>query len=412
MNKIAALVLISAEVLTLQAAELMLDDKFERKAWNVDRSWQGKTVLTDEQPHSGKKAMLLTSADGKGKCGTVRRDYLLGKYEYSLYACGSGELQLGVIRYDRKSDGKIQIKEENSPAVRLSDDYRKIVFPFEIKKPNPSRIMLTVTIKGDSSFARIDDCRLMRIEKPEPDFSDLNSASQMKAAAAGIKASDPVNILFIGDSLTDLYRGGNHLDMMNYFLKVNQSQVTFHNYACRGDFIVRVIDRFNQKAKVPFRNHYRGIWDRQYSIAFVLLGANDSVLRLETGKAAVPPDLAEKNYRELFEIFRKHGIRKVVLVSPASSYYPACRANAKKRIAAKKGALFGVPENIEAFIAVVRKLSEEYGFPYLDIYTPMKNLPDKAVLFNPGDGVHLTPEGHEFLALKELEFLAGSGLIK
>lgn len=412
MKKILGLAVIAAGALALQADELMIGENFERGAWRVDGSWRGKTSLTAENPRSGKKAMLLSSVDGIGKCGNSKSDYLLGKYEYSLYACGSGELQLGVIRYDRKN-GKLLIKEEKQKTVTvLGKDYRKVVFPFEISKPNPSKIMLTITVRGKDSFARIDDLQLLRTQKPEPDFSDLKSAPQMQQAAAGIKASAPIDILYIGDSLTDFYRGGNHVDIVNYFLRKNQSGVTFHNYACRGDFIIRVVDRFNQAPKVPFRSHYKGIWDRQYALAFVLLGANDSVLRLETGKMAVPPETVEKKYRELFNIFKQHGIRKVVLVSPASSNYPACRANGKKRIAAKKGGLFGVPENIEAFAAVMKKLSAEYQFPYLDIYTPMKTMPEKASLFNAGDGVHLTPAGHEFVALKELEFLAGSGLIK
>ena len=82
------------------------------------------------------------------------------------------------------------------------------------------------------------------------------------------------------------------------------------------------------------------------------------------------------------------------------------------RIAAQKGVVFGIPENIESFAAVVRKLSEEYHYPYLDLYSATRNLPDKAKLFNPGDGIHLTPAGHEFVALKELEFLADSKAIK
>ena len=410
MKKLACLVGIAAGALMLQAAEMMILENFERGVWTVDRSWRGKTELSGEKPRSGKKVMLLTSDKGVGKCGNSRSDYLLGKYEYSLYASGSGELQLGVIRYDR-ADGKLKFREDKlKDPVKLDDNYQKVVFRFEIQKPNPSKIMLTITVRGEGSFARIDDLRLVRTEKPKPDFSGLKSAPQMQAAAAKIKPAAPVSVLFIGDSLTDLYRGGNHLDMMNYFLK--NSKVTFYNYACRGDFISRVIDRFNQTPRVPFRDHYKTIWDRKYDLAFVMLGANDSVMRLETGKMAVPPETVDKKYRELFEIFKKHGITRVVLVSPASSYYPACRKNGQKRIAAKSGGLFGVPENIEAFIAVIRKLSEEYKFPYLDIYNPMKALPDKASRFNAGDGVHLTPAGHEYVALKELEFLAGSGLFK
>lgn len=410
MKKLTCLAVIAAEALTLHAAESILRENFERRAWPVDPSWTGETVLSDEKPRSGKKAMRLSAVGDAGKCGVSKIDYLLGKYEYSLYACGSGEIQLGVIRYDKTEEGKLQYKEEKSPAVPLTGEYRKIVFPFEIRKPNPARIKLTIRIIGKDSSAWIDDLQLDRTERAEADFSDLKSAPQMQAAAAKIKASGPVNILYIGDSLTDLWRGGNHLDMMNYFLGKSQSGVTFHNYACRGDSIVRVMDRFHQAPKVPFRQHYKGIWDRKYAAAFVFLGANDSVQRLETGKMAVPPETAEQKYRELFELFREHGIEKVFLVSPASSYYPACQANAKKRIEAQKGGVFGIPENIESFAAVVRKLADEYHFPYLDLYSAMKDLPDKAKLFNAADGVHLTPDGQEFVALKELEFLAGTGL--
>ena len=336
MNKILCLAMFAAGSLALQSAELMMRENFERGAWRVDGSWRGKTSLTAEQPRSGKKAMLLTSVDGLGKCGNTRGDYLLGTYEYTLYASGTGTLQLGVIRYDRK-DGKLLIREEKQKVVTpLSPDYRKIVFPFEIKKPNPSRIMLTITVRGKDSFARIDDLTLVRLQTPEPDFSDLKSAPRMQQAAAKIKASAPAEILFIGDSLTDFSRGENHLDMVNYFLRKNGSGVTFRNYACRGDSIVRVVDRFNQAPKVPFRNHYKGIWNRKYDAAFALLGANDSVLRLESGKMAVPPEEVEKKYRELFDIFKNHGIRKVVLVSPASSNYPACRANGKNGSPPKK----------------------------------------------------------------------------
>ena len=413
MKKMACLAVVASGIMTLQSAELILSETFERKAWPVDASWKGETSLSDEKPHSGKKAMRLSAVGGTGKCGVSKIDYLLGKYEYSLYACGTGKIQLGVIRYDKTEEGKLQYEEEISPAVPLTGDYRKIVFPFEIRKPNPDKIKLVIRVTGDDSgsFAWIDDLQLSRTEKTEADFSGLKSAPQMRAAAAKIKAAEPIDILYIGDSLTDLYRGGNHLDMLNYFLRDSQSGVTFRNYACRGDSILRVMDRFNQSPKVPFRRHYKGIWDRKYAAAFVFLGANDSVQRLETGKMAVPPDMVEKKYRELFDLFKKHGIRNVFLVSPASSYYPACLSNAKKRIAAQKGGVFGIPENIECFASVIRKLSEEYHFPCLDLYSAMKDLPDKAKLFNEADGVHLTPAGQEFVALKELEFLAETGLV-
>ena len=133
MKKLACLAGLAAGALMLPAAEMMILENFERTPWTVDGSWRGKTVLSEEKPRSGKKAMLLTSDRGLGKCGNSRSDYLLGKYEYSLWASGSGELQLGVIRYDRV-DGKLKFREDKlKDPVKLDGNYQKVVFRFEIE---------------------------------------------------------------------------------------------------------------------------------------------------------------------------------------------------------------------------------------------------------------------------------------
>ena len=49
-------------------------------------------------------------------------------------------------------------------------------------------------------------------------------------------------------------------------------------------------------------------------------------------------------------------------------------------------------------------MHEKY-LEYLDLYTAMKNLPDKSSLVRPTDGVHLTEKGHAYIANREYEFL-------
>ncbi|NMA40679.1 MAG: hypothetical protein GX937_10945, partial [Lentisphaerae bacterium] len=53
-----------------------------------------------------------------------------------------------------------------------------------------------------------------------------------------------------------------------------------------------------------------------------------------------------------------------------------------------------------------QKLGKELGIGYLDVYTPMKNHPDKPLLFYPTDGVHLSTAGHPFVADAILKALA------
>ena len=69
--------------------------------------------------------------------------------------------------------------------------------------------------------------------------------------------------------------------------------------------------------------------------------------------------------------------------------------------------MFGIPEHQENFNKVLQQLAKENSFYYMDVYTPMVKMGQaaKAKLLNPKDGVHLSPAGHDFIALKTLEFL-------
>ena len=42
----------------------------------------------------------------------------------------------------------------------------------------------------------------------------------------------------------------------------------------------------------------------------------------------------------------------------------------------------------------------------MDLYTPMKALKNKPALLKATDGVHLSPAGHDYVALKTLEYLS------
>jgi lysophospholipase L1-like esterase len=241
----------------------------------------------------------------------------------------------------------------------------------------------------------------------------------MTALLAGLacSAAQPVNILYLGDSLSDFDRGSNHVDRLQAKLDADApGQFAIHNYSIRGDFIGRLLDRIDGKKGTYALARFDGIWGRQYDWAFVFLGHNDTKTSSASGFAspAVLPKDVESGYRRLVDILRAKGIRRIILLSPASSNYELCAANAEKRLAAikagkikkaKAASRFGEPRHMEEFMAAVQGVAKDKGCEFLDVYTAMKALPDKASLLNPHDGVHLSAKGHAYMAERTYEYL-------
>lgn len=229
----------------------------------------------------------------------------------------------------------------------------------------------------------------------------------------------PVRVLYLGDSLTDYDRGSNHVDMVQAEIeKIAPRMVSFYNYAIRGDFISRVLDRFAH-IKTYGIDRYDGIWGREYDWAFVFLGHNDTYTTSKTDFTSPMMSLetVSTGYEKLIGILKDKGIKRIIIVSPTSSNYELCASKAEKRMAAIKAGKggkrnfavrFGEPKHMEAFMETIRKVAADNGCEFLDVYTEMKAMPDKADLVRSTDGVHLTPKGHEYIAKKTLDYLCGS----
>jgi lysophospholipase L1-like esterase len=253
------------------------------------------------------------------------------------------------------------------------------------------------------------------------DAKAVGCASNVKSDISGLKHDRPVKVLYLGDSLTDYDRGSNHLDKVQAKLeKIVPGKVTFYNYAVRGDFITRVLDRFNNVEKVYGAKRFDGIWDRQYDWAFVILGHNDTRASSETdfAKPHVEVERIASSYDKLVSLLRSKGIGRIIIVSPSCGNFELTKAKTEKRLAAikagkggkKKHAVrFCDPKHLEKFRDVVKKFAAENCCEFFDVYDGMKSLPDKAELFSAKDGVHLTQKGHEYIAEKTFDYLSGSG---
>lgn len=233
-------------------------------------------------------------------------------------------------------------------------------------------------------------------------------ATDLDFLARHAKIDAPLSILYLGDSLTDFDRGSNHVDLVEQALgRVQPGKVKFHNYAVGGETVVTLLQKmkaWDQPTKDGKPNRYAGLWSRGYDLAFVFMGHNDSKATSRSGytEMFVPEQVQEKSFDELIALLNAKGVKKIVLVSTASSDADFCR----KRIADKvaKGVphnLFGQPKDLERFNRLLaRQAMRHAGVEFLDIYSDMRELPGKPAYFL--DGVHLSPKGHAFVASKEL----------
>ncbi|MFA6291255.1 MAG: GDSL-type esterase/lipase family protein [Victivallales bacterium] len=243
------------------------------------------------------------------------------------------------------------------------------------------------------------------------DFIPVERFDNLDSAAKKIKLKNPLRILYLGDSLSDFDRGHNYADKVDFFLnKYNPGKADFHNYGVGGDDIIRVCARIDGDPKAVRKERYAGLFACKYDIAFIFLGHNDTKASSANNYSVsiIPPEEQEQYYRKLIARLRSEGVPRIVLISPTSSDFDVCRANAGKAANSVHNR-FGEPKHLEAFDAVLKKLAAELKAEHLDVYTPTRDCPDKPQLFRPNDGVHLSTLGHELVAVEILNFLGNDG---
>lgn len=221
---------------------------------------------------------------------------------------------------------------------------------------------------------------------------------QFAAAANAVRLKLPQHLIFVGDSLTALFRGYNYVDKVRGWLQYRfGNQVTVTNAGAGGDFTTRVLSRLDADVVAQKPTH-----------VFLFLGHNDSKLKSVTGyrEAVVPPDRYEQEYRQIIQTIQQKTGARVTVISATSSVYEITKATAEKAAAAGKAHnLFGKPEVLEQYNAIAKRVAQELGAGYLDVYEPTRTHPNKPALFT-ADGVHLSNEGNRLVALEILRYLA------
>ena len=243
--------------------------------------------------------------------------------------------------------------------------------------------------------------------------------------ARNIRLKRPLKIVVLGDSLQDknfiFNVGCGACEQLFFWLdKYNHNLVSIKNLAVRGDSLQRADQRMQREldpAKRPVfeQRVYRGMFDDDADIVFIQFGHNDTAFKTSNSEIREYDGISEESIsqtlREIIEICRQHWPNaKIIVFSSTSSCESICRQRHRdlcKTDPKRTFSLFGVPACLEAYNMTSKSAALASDVLFYDIYSEMKALPyeTKVKLFNQGDGVHLSPEGHVYMTIKYLELL-------
>lgn len=161
-------------------------------------------------------------------------------------------------------------------------------------------------------------------------------------------AHKTVDAVFLGDSLTDGY------DVKSYY-----PEYTVLNRGIGGDTTIWLEKRLDVS-----------LYSVKTKVAIMLIGANNMETMFE-------------NYQRILQSFRENVPKtKIILLSLTSM-----------------GGEWGKKNQLAAYNNVkIKKLAEQYGFEFVDLYSALLNLEDGEIFDEyTTDGGHLTPKGYEVL---------------
>lgn len=268
------------------------------------------------------------------------------------------------------------------------------------EKQGKGIIELSASAKGVHATAYID------VENPaEYDKTD--------AIAKKVKLPAKLNILVIGDSLSDFYRGQNYIDRLSFWLnKYNPGKASIRNAGVGGDYVRRVEERLAGTlpgARHAYRqNMYDDLFSQAYDLIFIFLGQNDtrSLRTQKFEKPLMPPEQQEKGLRSILDFIGKRSKARIILISPSPSYAKVFEDRSAKMAPGAEMVMFGRKELVDQYDAVNRKLCKELNLDYVDILAPMRGASDLKSLYVE-DGVHLSPAGGRLIAGELLNYFAG-----
>ena len=346
---------------------------------------------------------------------------------------GAGKAVIASFRMETAADPSVSVETETPLQIASEKDPGKpVVFKSSVKNGE-----VAVSCKsGEKSTSKMektssDGSLAVPTDRLAPGFHQISASKSGQSAttsidvqpenvfrttdeiAGKIKLNKPVSVLFLGDSLSDFYRGYNYIDRIGFWVgKYNPGKFTFRNAGVGGDFCKRLLDRLRGEAagkKLAYRQEmYNGLFKGKYDLIFLFLGQNDTRCFRKDGfaKQETPPEIQQKCLAEIHKILKEKcpGAR-LVLISPSPSDESLFIRRDRKLPKGASMVMYGKKEFVDLYDAENRKFCKANDLPYIDILSVMRAVSPIGSLYVT-DGIHLSPEGGRVIADEILKFLA------
>lgn len=233
------------------------------------------------------------------------------------------------------------------------------------------------------------------------------TAEKILSLTKEIDLPENSRIIFIGDSLTDLFRGRNYVSLIKRALKWKYgNDIDVVNAGVGGDNVNRIIKRLK-----------RDVINKKPTLIFIFEGANDIKKRYDPTTSqlmdwAVPADKYEKTYRDIVSELKKSTGAKIAIATCAPADQNIRKIFHDHAKTFGYGMYFyGLPEATEKVVKIQKKIAEDNN---LDVVETNKILTEymkkawneKKQYMHVDDGVHLSEFGNRETALIFLEYLA------
>lgn len=230
------------------------------------------------------------------------------------------------------------------------------------------------------------------------------TVQRIDALVAKTELPPDSRIVFVGDSLTDFFRGRNYVSIIERALKIKYPSITIVNAGVGGDNINRIAARLK-----------RDVIDQKPTLVFLFEGGNDCKRFYNPQKRAlddwaVPASQYEQGLRSVIDEIRKSTDAKVVITTCSPADLDTRQVFQRTAEVFGEGMnFFCLPDDVAAIVDIQKRLAAEFQLDVVDmnqVFTDYAKKNGRERLLQVDDGVHLSEYGQLEAALAHLDYLS------
>lgn len=268
-------------------------------------------------------------------------------------------------------------------------------------------LALSIPQENREGFRRVVAVDPATGQKAEAHFSVYPAAiaAEFRDLAARIDLPAGARLVFLGDSLTDFFRGRNYVDLVSRACASKfGDRISVINAGVGGNNIKQIEARLT-----------RDVLDKKPTHVFIFEGANDCKRAYDPANGlrdawACPVEAYEPAYGRVIEKIKAAGSQAIIMTMAPGDQRILEPARRRAKDHRKSINFFCLPEDTAKVVSIQKRLAAEHRLPVVDTHAHLQSILDRPVdsqYLHVDDGVHISEHGSREVALMVLRYLAG-----